>query len=125
MLYDASDYIRAAVRGVEFSAAIGAVLAVLVLLLFLRSIRATLVVATAIPLSVLATFTLIFSQGMTLNLISFGGLALGIGILVDGAVVILESIYRKRDEGHGALDAAVEGAQEVASAVIAGSRKSR
>lgn len=120
VLYDASDYIRAAVRGVQFSAAVGALLAVLVLLVFLRSLRATLVVAAAIPLSVLATFTLIFSEGMTLNLISFGGLALGIGILVDGAVVILESIYRKRDEGLGALDAAVDGAHEVASAVVAG-----
>jgi HAE1 family hydrophobic/amphiphilic exporter-1 len=120
VLYDASDYIRAAVRGVQSSAAIGALLAVLVLLLFLRSVSATLVVATAIPLSVLATFSLIFSEGMTLNLISFGGLALGIGILVDGAVVILESIYRKREAGASALDSAVDGAHEVGSAVVAG-----
>lgn len=120
VLWDASDFIQNAVRGVELSALIGAVLAILVLLLFLRSLRATLVIGAAIPLSILATFFLIYSQHMTLNLISFGGLALGVGLLVDGAVVILESIYKKRDEGLGGIDAAVEGASEVAAPVIAG-----
>lgn len=120
VLYDASEYIRAAVRSVRSSALIGAFLAVGVLLIFLRSLRATLVVAAAIPLSLFATFSLVYAQGMTLNLISFGGLALGIGMLVDGAVVILENIYRKRTQGLGALEAAVEGADEVSTAVLAG-----
>src|SRR5690606_17734863 len=78
------------------------------------------VVSLAIPLSVIATFALMFWQGMTLNLISFGGLALGIGILVDGAVVILESIYRKRERGLDKEQAAIQGAHEVAGAVVAG-----
>lgn len=120
VLSDSSDYIRSAVTGVQTSALLGALLAVLVLLFFLRSLRATLVVAAAIPLSVLSTFILMNSEGMTLNLISFGGLALGIGILVDGAVVILESIYRKREQGLEPFSAVVEGASEVASAVLAG-----
>lgn len=120
VLHDSSKFIRSAVTGVQHSAIIGAVLATLVLLLFLRSLRATLVVAAAIPLSVLSTFILMHQQDMTLNLISFGGLALGIGILVDGAVVILESIYRKREEGLSSNECAVEGAIEVASAVLAG-----
>lgn len=120
LLFDASDFISNAVRGVQVSALLGALLAALVLLLFLRSLRATLVVAAAIPLSVLATFSLIYSQNMTLNLISFGGLALGVGLLVDSAVVILESIYRKRAEGLSALEATVEGGHEVGRPVIAG-----
>lgn len=120
VLWNAADYIRSAVRGVAMSAVTGAALAVLVLLLFLRSFRATLVVGTAIPLSILATFTLVYSQGMTLNLISFGGLALGVGMLVDGAIVILESIYKRRADGLEAGAAAVEGAAEVSGPVISG-----
>ncbi len=120
VLNDSSLFIRAAVTGVQDSAVIGAVLATLVLLLFLRSVRATFVVALAIPLSVLSTFILMYGQGMTLNLISFGGLALGIGILVDGAVVILEAIYRKREDGLSVRECVVDGASEVASAVLAG-----
>lgn len=120
MLADASDFIKAAVTSVQSSALWGAGLAAFILLFFLRSARATLVVSVAIPLSVIATFGIMYARGMTLNIISFGGLALGIGILVDGAVVILESIYRKREEGLSAIAAATEGAQEVSGAVIAG-----
>lgn len=120
MLSDASEFIEAAVSNVQSSAVWGAGLASAILLLFLRSARATLVVSLAIPLSVIATFALMFWQGMTLNLISFGGLALGIGILVDGAVVILESIYRKRERGLDKEQAAIQGAHEVAGAVVAG-----
>lgn len=120
VLNDTSHFIRASVTGIQQSALFGAVLATLVLLIFLRSVRATLIVAAAIPISVLCTFILMNSEGMTLNLISFGGLALGIGILVDSAVVILESIYRKREQGLDALACAVDGASEVAGAVLAG-----
>lgn len=120
VLKDSSEFIRSAVTGVQQSALFGALLATLVLLFFLRSLRATIVVGLAIPISVLSAFILMHQQGMTLNLISFGGLALGIGILVDGAVVILESIYRKREGGAPAAESSVEGASEVASAVFAG-----
>ncbi len=120
VLRDNSTHIRASVNAVQSGALSGALLAVLVLLVFLRSVRATLVVATAIPLSILATFGLMFLRGMTLNIISFGGLALGVGMLVDAAIVILENIYRKRDEGSPASVAAVEGGSQVAGAVAAG-----
>ena len=120
ILWDSSDFIKAAVTNVQSSAGAGAVLAVLVLLIFLRSIRGTLVVATAIPLSIIATFALMYARGMTLNVISFGGLALGVGMLVDGAIVILENIHRKRQQGLPANEAAVEGAREMGGAVIAG-----
>src|SRR5690606_6275687 len=120
MLWDSSDFIKAAVTNVQSSAGMGALLAVIVLLFFLRNIKATLVVATAIPLSIVATFGVMYFRGMTLNVISFGGLALGIGMLVDGAIVILESIYRKRGDGLTAKQAAVEGAREVGGAVVAG-----
>src|SRR5690606_27341689 len=105
---------------VRQSAVYGAVLAVLILLVFLRDLRATTVIALAIPFSVLATFALMYFSGTSLNLISFGGLALGIGMLVDNAIVILENIYRKREEGLPARQAAVEGAQEVTGAIVAG-----
>ncbi len=119
VLWDASDFIEMAVTNVEVSAGIGAVLAAMVLLLFLRSVRATLVVAVAIPISVIATFALMHFAGMTLNIISFGGIALGVGMLVDSAIVILESIDRAR-AGRTAEQAAVEGAAEVAGPVVAG-----
>ena len=119
-IWDSSEFIKSAVTNVQASAGMGALLAAMVLLLFLRNVRATLVVATAIPLSVVATFGLMYSRGMTLNVISFGGLALGIGMLVDGAIVILESIHHKRSLGLSGGEAAITGADEVASAVVAG-----
>ncbi|RMG39062.1 MAG: efflux RND transporter permease subunit [Planctomycetota bacterium] len=116
---DKADYIRAAVANVRQAAYWGIGLAVLVLLLFLRSLRSTLIIAITIPLAVLATFVLMYFRGFTLNIVSFGGLALGIGMLVDNAIVVLESISRRREEGQPLLDAAVEGTREVAAAVTA------
>jgi HAE1 family hydrophobic/amphiphilic exporter-1 len=120
VLWDSSDFIKASVSNLESGAALGALLAVLVLLIFLRNLRATAIVATAIPLSIIATFGLMHFRGMTLNVISFGGLALGVGMVVDGAIVILENIHRKRVEGLAPLEAAVSGASEVSGAVVAG-----
>lgn len=120
VLWDSGQFIEQSVTNVQSSALYGAALAVLVLLFFLRDLRATLVIATAIPISVIATFGLMDAAGFSLNVISFGGLALGIGMLVDNAIVILENIYRKREDGHGGIEAAVEGAREVAPAVVAG-----
>src|SRR5690606_23453316 len=99
VLADSSEFIKAAVTNVQSSVLQGAALAVFILLFFLRNVRATLVVATAIPISVLATFALMYSMDVSLNVISLGGLALGVGMLVDGAIVILENTYRKREEG--------------------------
>ena len=87
---------------------------------FLRDLRATLVIALSIPFSILATFALMYFADYSLNLISFGGLALGIGMLVDNSIVILENIYRKREEGLSAMQAAVDGAREVTGAIVAG-----
>ena len=120
MLFDGSTFIRQSVSNVQRGAAFGAILAVLVLLVFLRDLRATMVVATAIPISVLATIALMFFNGFTLNVVSLGGIALGVGMLVDSAIVVLENIYRLRKAGHSRLDAAVEGAREVTPAIIAG-----
>lgn len=120
LLYDSSQFIKNAVTNVRDSALVGAVLAVLVLLVFLRSVRATIVVAVSIPISILATFGLMYFYDITLNVISFGGLALGVGMLVDASIVILENIYKKHEEGRTAVDASVEGAAEVGTAVISG-----
>ena len=94
-------------------------LAILVLFLFLRNLRSTLIVGVAIPVSVLITFILMFFSQTTLNIMSLGGLALGIGMLVDNAIVVLESIFRCREEGDGMVEAARRGASEVGMAVTA------
>jgi len=119
VLRDSSVFIRHSINNVSSSALAGAGLAVIVLLLFLRNVRATTVIALAIPISVLATFALMDVWGISLNVISFGGLALGIGMLVDNSIVLLENIYRKREEGVEAERAAVEGSGEVATAITA------
>lgn len=117
---DSAQYVEASITNVREAALVGAVLAVLVLLVFLRDLRATLVIALSIPFSILATFALMYFADYSLNLISFGGLALGIGMLVDNSIVILENIYRKREEGLPAMQAAVDGAREVTGAIVAG-----
>ncbi len=116
---DKSDFIREAIANVQESAWVGMLLAGGILMLFLRSFRSVVVIAISMPLSVLATFVLIYFQGFTLNLVSFGGLALGLGMLVDNSIVVLESIYVKHEEGLSPRDAAIEGTKEVASAVTA------
>lgn len=117
---DSAQYVEASITNVREAALVGAGLAVLILLVFLRDLRATLVIALSIPFSILATFALMYFADYSLNLISFGGLALGIGMLVDNSIVILENIYRKREEGLPAMQAAVDGAREVTGAIVAG-----
>ncbi len=119
VLTDTSDYIKNSISNVRDSVLIGALLAIIVLMLFLKNIRSTLIVATGIPISIIGMFTLMYAFDITLNLISFGGVALGIGMLVDNAIVILENIFRKYEEGEEPMDAAVHGAQEVAGAIVA------
>ena len=120
LIHDSGAYIESAITNVRTTALYGAVLAVLVLLIFLRDLRATFVIALAIPFSLMATFALMYFSGFSLNLISFGGLALGVGMLVDNAIVILENIYRRRQEGLAPAAAAIEGAREVTGAVVSG-----
>ena len=118
-IMDQSEYIEQSISNVAYSALLGGLLAVIVLFVMLRNISSTFIVATAIPISIIATFGLIYFGGFTLNIITFGGLALGLGMLVDCAIVILENIYRHREEGYTPTDAAITGASEVTSAVIA------
>ncbi len=116
---DHSTFIQASVDEVLGSAVTGGALAILVLLLFLREVRNTLIVAISIPLSIVATFFLMYQTDTTLNVMSLGGLALGVGMLVDNAIVVLEAIHSRREGGADVLTAAREGASEVATAVIA------
>ena len=112
-------FIEAAVGEVEAAALHGALLAVGVLLFFLRSWTATLVIGLAIPISILATFTLMFFEGLTLNIMTLGGLALGAGMLVDNAIVVIENIYRHLERGEDAPAASAKGASEVGVAIMA------
>lgn len=116
---DQSEFIKLAINNVVKNAVVGALLAVAILYLFLRNVRTTFIISTAIPVSVIATFILIYFSGITLNLMTLGGLALGIGMLVDNSIVVLENIYRFRQEGHSRKEAAIQGAKEVGMAVTA------
>ncbi len=116
---DQSRFIEASIREVLGNAALGGAIAVVVLLLFLRNVRSTLVIGVSIPLSIVATFFLMYRTGTSLNVMSLGGLALGVGMLVDNAIVVLEAIHRRLEEGLGAFEAARKGASEVGRAVAA------
>jgi len=118
-IIDTSKYIQNSIKSVGSAALYGGILAVLVLLLFLRSFRSTIIIAAAIPISIIATFTLIYFGGFTLNIMTLGGLALGIGMLVDNAIVVLENTYRLQESGDSPLKAAINGSAEVTSAIIA------
>ena len=114
------NFIERSIANVARSVLYGGGLAIFVLLFFLRNLRSTLVISLAIPISVIATFALIFFGGFTLNLMTLGGLALGVGMMVDSSVVVLENIFRRRTENAEQPElAAVEGTREVGTAIIA------
>jgi len=125
VLFDQSTFISQAVAEVRNNALIGGVLAILVLFVFLRDLRSTLIIGVSIPISIIATFILMYSRNVTLNVMSLGGLALGVGMLVDNSIVVLEAIHRRREraaaEGRGenAAAEAEGGASEVGGAVSA------
>ena len=106
---DSADFIKASITNVQNATLQGAGLAVLVLLFFLRSFSTTLIIGMAIPISVISTFALMHFNGFTLNTVSFGGLALGVGMLVDNAIVVLENIYRHREDGKDRYQACARG----------------
>ncbi len=118
-IIDSSKYIESSIKNVGRAALYGGLLAVVVLLVFLRNFRSTTVIATAIPISIIATFALIYFGGFTLNIMTLGGLALGIGMLVDNAIVVLENIFRLQETGKSPLKAAIDGTGEVTAAIIA------
>lgn len=118
-LMDQGDYITLIVNSVLKNIIIGAVLAIFVLAIFLKDVKPTLVVAASIPLSVLSALILMYFTDISLNMMSLSGLALGIGMLVDNSIVVIENIYRLRSKGVGAARAAVQGTKQVAGAIIA------
>ncbi|MBN1957431.1 MAG: efflux RND transporter permease subunit [Desulfuromonadales bacterium] len=114
------NFIERSIANVAQSVLYGGGLSILVLLFFLRNIRSTLVISLAIPISIVATFAMIYFGGLTLNLMTLGGLALGVGMMVDSSVVVLENIFRRRVENREQPEvAAVEGAREVGAAIVA------
>jgi hydrophobe/amphiphile efflux-1 (HAE1) family protein len=120
VIQNQADFIRNSVNSVRDAALFGALLAMIVVLLFLQSLRKTFIIGIAIPLAVLATFVLMGLADLTLNIMSLGGLALGVGLLLDNSIVMLENIFRKREEDTpDPVEAAHAGSAEVASAVVA------
>src|SRR5690625_2274423 len=119
VIIDTSKSIQLAVDSVIQNILIGGAISVLILLLFLKSLRATLVIGLSIPIAIISTFALMYFTGETLNVLTLGGLALGIGMMVDSSIVILENIYSYRQRGHSLFDAATKGAAELTPAVIA------
>ncbi|OPX91705.1 efflux RND transporter permease subunit [Pelotomaculum sp. PtaB.Bin117] len=116
---DQSDFINKSLNSTTRTLAEGAVLAVLIIFLFMRNLRSTAIVGIAIPLSLLATFIVLFYNGSTLNTLTLGGLALGVGRMIDDSIVVFENIYRHRDQGLSAREAALKGTAEVGGAVLA------
>jgi len=116
---DQSEFVVLAINTVTNNAVLGGLLAIGVLLAFLASLAPTVIIAVAIPVSIITTFFLLYNIDMTLNIMSLGGLALGTGMLVDNAIVVLESIFRHRTEGAAADEAAVSGTREIMAAITA------
>lgn len=119
MVIDQSDFIKSSISNVQKAALWGGLLAVFILYLFLRNGSTTFIIALSIPISIIATFGLLFFNKLTLNQMSFGGLALGIGLIVDNAIVVLENIVRLREEGRSLKDGALTGTKQVAGAITA------
>lgn len=119
LLDDQSVFINRSISSVQEHALIGSLLVILVIFFFLRDLRSTLIICTSIPISVIGTFALLYFGGYTLNTLTFGGLALGIGMIVDAAIVVLENTYRHLEMGKDRMQAAIEGSEEVWSAILA------
>ena len=119
LLDDQSKFIERSISSVKEHAYIGALLVIGIIFLFLRNIRSTLIICTSIPISVIGTFALLYFAGFTLNTMTFGGLALGIGMIVDASIVVLENTFRHMEHGKPRLQASIEGSEEVWSAILA------
>jgi HAE1 family hydrophobic/amphiphilic exporter-1 len=117
IMMDQSIFVRNSINHVFREIILGVVLAVFIIWLFLRNLRSTLIIATSLPVSLIATFILLYFSNTTLNLISMGGLAIGVGLIVDDSIVVLENIYRQRTNGLGLIEAANVATDEVAGAV--------
>lgn len=119
VITDNARFIQSSIGNVAYTAIFGSILAILILFIFLRNIRSTLIIGISIPVSVISVFSLMYFGGLTLNMVSLGGLSLGVGMLVDNSIVVLENIYRFRQNGFSRKEAADQGASEVGMAVVA------
>jgi HAE1 family hydrophobic/amphiphilic exporter-1 len=119
ILDDQSRFIERAIGSVQEHAMLGGLLVIAIIYLFLRDLKSTLIICTSIPVSVIGTFALLYFGGYTLNTLTFGGLALGIGMIVDAAIVVLENTYRHLEMGKDRMTAAIDGSEEVWSAILA------
>ncbi|WP_209125795.1 efflux RND transporter permease subunit [Alkalihalobacillus sp. BA299] len=118
-IFDQSQFIEQSIRAVAWNIVLGSILAGTVLYLFLRNVRSTMIIGFSIPISIITTFLFMYFSGQTLNVLTLGGLALGVGMMVDNAIVILENIYRLRQKGLSIKEAAIEGTSEIGGAIIA------
>ncbi|WP_216828282.1 efflux RND transporter permease subunit [Alkalihalobacterium elongatum] len=118
-IFDQSRFIEQSIRAVAWNIVLGSILAGTVLYLFLRNFRSTMIIGFSIPISIITTFLFMYFSGQTLNVLTLGGLALGVGMMVDNAIVILENIYRLRQKGMSIKEAAIEGTTEIGGAIIA------
>ncbi len=121
IIMDQSEYIEQSINNLIRSAVEGGILAVFIILIFLRNFRSTMIISTSIPIAIIGAFVLLYFDNMTINMVTLGGLALGIGLIVDDSIVVLENIYRYRGEGFDRVAAAQEATNEVGPAVIASS----
>jgi HAE1 family hydrophobic/amphiphilic exporter-1 len=120
LLDDQSKFIERSIAAVREAAYIGALLVIAIIFIFLRNIRSTVIICTSIPISIVGTFALLYFSGYTLNTMTFGGLALGVGMIVDASIVVLENTFRHMEElGKPRLQAAIDGSEEVWSAILA------
>jgi HAE1 family hydrophobic/amphiphilic exporter-1 len=119
VLDDSSIFIKRSIDAVKEHAMIGAFLVILIIFLFLRDLRSTVIICTSIPISVIGTFALLYFAGYTLNTMTFGGLALGIGMIVDASIVVLENTFRHMEHGKDRLQASIDASEEVWSAILA------
>ncbi len=119
VLDDSSIFIKRSIAAVKEAAVLGAILVIAIIFLFLRNLRSTIIICTSIPISIIGTFALLYFAGYTLNTMTFGGLALGIGMIVDASIVVLENTFRHMEHGKDRMQAAIDGSEEVWSAILA------
>ena len=119
VLDDSSRFIERSIDAVQEHALVGGVLVMLIIFVFLRDLRATFIIFTSIPVSVIGTFALLYFNGYTLNTMTFGGLALGIGMIVDASIVVIENTFRHMEHGKDRMQASIEASEEVWSAILA------
>ncbi|WP_071393435.1 efflux RND transporter permease subunit [Bacillus tuaregi] len=118
-ILDSSTFVRSSISSVTTNMLLAALISIVVVFIFLRSIRSSIIIGVSIPVSLIATFVMMYFSGETLNILSLGGLALGVGMMVDNSIVILENIVSYRQKGHSIKDAAILGTKELSGAIIA------